>query len=85
MSPSVSNFYLFLHLQVEVQHLHEIAGITASIGLTDNPIINFSGVIGNNKIAVGADISLDTTIGDLTKYNLALSITNADLIASLNL
>lgn len=71
--------------KVEVQHLHEIAGITASIGLTANPIINFSGVIGTNKIAVGADLSLDTTIGDLTKYNLALSITNADLIASLNL
>lgn len=71
--------------KVELQHLHEIAGITATIGLTANPIINFSGVIGNNKIAVGADLSLDTTIGDLTKYNLALSITNTDFIASLNL
>ncbi|PKU71006.1 Mitochondrial outer membrane protein porin 3 [Dendrobium catenatum] len=70
---------------VEVQHLHEIASFTTSIELTANPIINFSGVIGTNKIAVGAHLLLDTTIGELTKYNLALSITNAELIASLHL
>ncbi|XP_028554227.1 mitochondrial outer membrane porin-like [Dendrobium catenatum] len=71
--------------KVEVQHLHEIASFTTSIELTANPIINFSGVIGTNKIAVGAHLLLDTTIGELTKYNLALSITNAELIASLHL
>ncbi|XP_020594291.1 mitochondrial outer membrane porin-like, partial [Phalaenopsis equestris] len=72
-------------LQVELQYLHDYTGINASLGLTANPVVNFAGTIGSNKLAVGADVSLDTATGNFTKYNAALSITNADLIASLNL
>ncbi|KAG0448136.1 hypothetical protein HPP92_027986 [Vanilla planifolia] len=71
--------------KVELQYLHDYAGVTTSLGLTANPIINFSGVVGTNTLAVGADVSLDTASGNFTKYNAALSITNADLVASLNL
>ncbi|KAG0495177.1 hypothetical protein HPP92_006171 [Vanilla planifolia] len=71
--------------KVELQYLHDYAGVTTSLGLTANPIINFSGVFGTNSLAVGADVSLDTASGNFTKYNAALSITNADLVASLNL
>ena len=70
-------------LQVELQYLHENAGISASIGLTASPIVNFSGVAGNNTVALGTDVYFDTASGNLTKYNAALSFSTTDLIASL--
>ncbi|CAO2829642.1 unnamed protein product [Amaranthus hypochondriacus] len=70
--------------KVELQYLHEYAGISTSIGLTANPIANFSGVIGNSTLALGTDLSFDTASGNFTKCNAGLSFTNADLIASLN-
>ncbi|KAG8049609.1 hypothetical protein GUJ93_ZPchr0009g2451 [Zizania palustris] len=69
----------------ELQYLHDYAGVNASIGLTANPIVNLSSVFGTKSLAVGADVSLDTATGNLTKYNAGLSFINQDLIASLNL
>ncbi|XP_018823011.2 mitochondrial outer membrane protein porin of 34 kDa [Juglans regia] len=71
--------------KVELQYLHDYAGISTSVGLTANPIVNFSGVIGTNLVALGTDLSFDSKTGDFTKYNAGLSFTNADLIASLTL
>ncbi|KAJ6813691.1 mitochondrial outer membrane protein porin 1-like [Iris pallida] len=68
--------------KVELQYLHEYAGVNASIGLTANPVVNLSSVFGTNVLSVGADVSLDTATGNFTKYNAGLSITNTDLIAS---
>ncbi|KAK9707288.1 hypothetical protein RND81_07G186900 [Saponaria officinalis] len=70
--------------KVELQYLHEYAGVSTSIGLTANPIVNFSGVIGNGNVALGTDLSFDTASGNFTKCNAGLNYTNADLIASLN-
>ncbi|GER41447.1 voltage-dependent anion channel [Striga asiatica] len=70
---------------VELQYLHEYAGISTSLGLTAKPIVNFSGVAGNQNAAFGTDISFDTATGNFTKYNAGISFTNADLIASLTL
>ncbi|XP_016690478.1 mitochondrial outer membrane protein porin of 34 kDa [Gossypium hirsutum] len=71
--------------KIELQYLHEYARISSSIGLTTNPIVNFSGVFGTNVLALGTDISFDTKFGNFTKCNAGLSFTNADLIASLSL
>ncbi|KAG2404110.1 Outer plastidial membrane protein [Vigna angularis] len=71
--------------KVELQYLHDYAGISTSVGLTANPIVNFSGVVGTNVLALGADLSFDTKIGELTKSNAGLSFTKDDLIASLTL
>ncbi|KAG5621641.1 hypothetical protein MTR67_008533 [Solanum verrucosum] len=71
--------------KLEVQYLHDYAGICTSVGLTANPIVNFSGVVGTNIVALGTDVSFDTKTGDFTKCNAGLSFTNADLVASLNL
>lgn len=67
---------------MEVQYFHENAGISTSIGLAAKPLVNFSGVAGNNTVALGTDISFDTSTGDFTKYNVGLSFSTADLIAS---
>ncbi|XP_062111698.1 mitochondrial outer membrane protein porin of 36 kDa [Humulus lupulus] len=71
--------------KVELQYQHEYAGISTSIGLTANPSVNFSGVIGNNSLAVGTDLSFDTASGNFTKFNTGLNFTHSDLIASLTL
>ncbi|GKV22436.1 hypothetical protein SLEP1_g32310 [Rubroshorea leprosula] len=71
--------------KVELQYQHEYAGISTGIGLTANPIVNFSGVVGNNVLSLGTDLSFDTATGNFTKCNAGLSFTHADLIASLNL
>ncbi|KAK6922066.1 Eukaryotic porin/Tom40 [Dillenia turbinata] len=71
--------------KVELQYLHEYAGISTSIGLTATPVVNFAGVVGNDVFSVGTDLSFDTASGNLTKYNAGLSFSNADLISSLTL
>lgn len=71
--------------KVELQYQHEYAGISAGIGLTASPFVNFSGVIGYNALALGTDLAFDTASGNFTKCNAALSFTHEDLIASLNL
>ncbi|CAM8996761.1 unnamed protein product [Rhodiola kirilowii] len=71
--------------KVELQYLHEHAGISASVGLTANPIINLSGVIGSNGVSLGGDVSYDTKIGDFIKCNAGFGFSNADLIAAFTL
>ncbi|KAL9274919.1 Mitochondrial outer membrane protein porin of 36 kDa-like protein [Drosera capensis] len=71
--------------KLELQYLHEYAGLSSSIGLTASPIVNFSGVIGTNLVALGADVAFDTAVGDFTKVNAGLSFTNSDLVAALTL
>ncbi|XP_043723833.1 mitochondrial outer membrane protein porin of 36 kDa-like [Telopea speciosissima] len=71
--------------KVELQYLHDYTGISTSIGLTANPIVNFSGVVGSNTVALGTDVAFDTASGNFIKYNVGLNFTNDDLIASLSL
>ncbi|CAI9272725.1 unnamed protein product [Lactuca saligna] len=71
--------------KLELQYLHDYAGICTSVGLTANPIVNFSGVVGTNVSSIGTDVSFDTKTGNFTKYNAGISFSNADLIAALTL
>ncbi|KAH1098363.1 hypothetical protein J1N35_015284 [Gossypium stocksii] len=71
--------------KVPNQRSGKYAGISSSIGLTANPIVNFSGVLGINFLALGTDISFDMKTRNFTKRNARLSFTNVDLIASLAL
>jgi voltage-dependent anion channel protein 2 len=71
--------------KLELQYLHDYAGVSSSVGLTANPVVNFSGVVGTDVVAIGTDVSFDTKEGTLTKFNAGLSFTNADLIAALTL
>lgn len=68
---------------MELQYQHEYAGISTSLGLTATPVVNFSGVIGNNALALGMDVSFDTAYGNFTKCNAGFSYYNTDLVASL--
>ncbi|CAG7891670.1 unnamed protein product [Brassica rapa] len=71
--------------KVELQYLHDYAGICTSVGLTASPIVNFSGVVGNNVLALGTDVSFNTQSGDFKHFNAGFSFTKDDLIAALTL
>jgi len=71
--------------KVELQYLHDYAGISTSIGLTANPIVNFSGVVGTSAVSLGTDVSFDTATGNFIKCNGGMSYSNTDLLASLTL
>ncbi|KAJ0753538.1 putative Porin domain superfamily, eukaryotic porin/Tom40 [Helianthus annuus] len=62
-------------LQVELQYLQEYAGISTSIGLTASPVVNLSGVAGNDTLALGTDVSFDTATGNFTKSDKADTLT----------
>ncbi|MBA0550498.1 hypothetical protein Golob_021440, partial [Gossypium lobatum] len=78
-------FFCFFVYQLELQYLNEYAGISSSIGLIANLIVNFSGVLESNVLALGIDISFNKKTGNFTKCNVGLSFTNADLISFLAL
>uniref|UniRef100_A0A0C9S389 TSA: Wollemia nobilis Ref_Wollemi_Transcript_15486_1307 transcribed RNA sequence n=1 Tax=Wollemia nobilis TaxID=56998 RepID=A0A0C9S389_9CONI len=71
--------------KVELQYLHDNAGITTSIGLTAAPLVECSGVIGNESVAVGGEVAFDTASGNITKYNAGLSYVKPDFVSSLQL
>ncbi|KAK3015283.1 hypothetical protein RJ639_006921 [Escallonia herrerae] len=71
--------------KLELQYLHDYAGISTSVGLTANPIVNFSGVVGTDAISLGTDVAFDTKAGTFTKCNAGLSFIQHDLIAALTL
>ncbi|KAG8493172.1 hypothetical protein CXB51_010538 [Gossypium anomalum] len=71
--------------KVELQYRHEYAGISTGIGLTAKPLVSFSGVIGNDCVSVGTDLSFDTASGNFIKLNAGLNVTHSDLIASMTL
>ncbi|KAM7268982.1 hypothetical protein ACFE04_024479 [Oxalis oulophora] len=71
--------------KVELQYQHEYAGICAAVGLNANPIVNISGVLGNNLLSAGTDLSFDTATGGITKCNVGFNFIKDDLIASLTL
>ncbi|CAH9118595.1 unnamed protein product [Cuscuta epithymum] len=71
--------------KIEVQYLHKYVGINTSVALTASPVLNFSGVVGTNVLALGTDLCFDTKVGDFTKCNAGLSFTNSGLIAALSL
>ncbi|XP_010492333.1 PREDICTED: mitochondrial outer membrane protein porin 3-like [Camelina sativa] len=69
--------------KLELQYLHDYAGISTSVGLTGSPTVNFSGVVGTNVLALGTDVSFETDSGNFKHFNAGLSFTKEDLIASL--
>lgn len=71
--------------KVELQYLHDYAGISGNIGLKANPVVNLSGVFGTNALAFGGDISYDTKLRELTKSNVGVSFIKDDLLGAVTL
>lgn len=77
------NSYVFFSEQAEVQYFHDYAAISTSVGFTASPIVNFSGVVGTNVLALGTDVAFNTESGNFKHFNAGLNFTKDDLIASL--
>ncbi|KAG7550698.1 Eukaryotic porin/Tom40 [Arabidopsis thaliana x Arabidopsis arenosa] len=69
--------------KAEVQYFHDYAAISTSVGFTASPIVNFSGVVGSNVLALGTDVAFNTESGNFKHFNAGLNFTKDDLIASL--
>lgn len=69
--------------KIELQYLHDKAGFATGFGLSTNPIINVSTVLGTKTLAVGSDVAFDTASGNFTKYNVGISYNSLDFSASL--
>ncbi|CAM6087512.1 unnamed protein product [Calypogeia fissa] len=71
--------------KVEAQYAHDHVGITGSIGLTPNPLVEVSGVIGAEGLVLGGEVGYDTGSGRLTKYNAGVGFTKPDFSTALHL
>jgi hypothetical protein len=60
-------------MQLELQYRQDYAAITGTIGLTQSPIVEATGVVGSDGFAFGGELGFDSTSGNLTKYNAGLS------------
>lgn len=69
--------------KIELQYLHDSAGVAAGFGLSTNPIINVSGVLGTKTLSIGSDVAFDTASGNFTKYNAGISYNSLDFSTSL--
>ncbi|WCJ32492.1 Mitochondrial outer membrane porin [Euphorbia peplus] len=70
---------------LEFQCHDEYAGMSSSVGLTANHLVNFSGVVKKNSIALGTDMCFDTASGNFTKLDAGLSYNHGDLNVALTL
>ncbi|XP_027126373.1 mitochondrial outer membrane protein porin of 36 kDa-like [Coffea eugenioides] len=70
---------------VEVQYLHDFAGITMGASLTRSPVVNFSSVLGTSSYNIGTAISVDTLLGQLSQWDAGLSLNTRFLSAAVTL
>lgn len=68
-----------------MQYSHDNVGITSSIGLTPNPHVDVTAVIGSEGLVLGGEIGYDTASGLLTKYNAAVGFTKPDFSTAVHL
>eukprot|EP00252_Welwitschia_mirabilis_P014515 TRINITY_DN3184_c0_g1_i1.p1 TRINITY_DN3184_c0_g1~~TRINITY_DN3184_c0_g1_i1.p1 ORF type:complete len:170 (-),score=31.65 TRINITY_DN3184_c0_g1_i1:191-700(-) len=65
-----------------MHYLHEHLGISSAVGLASKPLVDFSAAIGTETFTVGGEVSYDTALGLLTKYNAGIGITKPEFNAS---
>ncbi|KAK4477444.1 hypothetical protein RD792_016667 [Penstemon davidsonii] len=68
--------------KVEVQYFHPHASLSAAVGLSQAPPVDFSVTLGTPTFALGAEAGYETTSGKLTKYTAGITITKPESCAS---
>lgn len=71
--------------QVEVGYLYDFVGITMGASMTNNPLVNFSGVLGYSGCYIGTSVAFDTQVGQLLKCDGGLNFRVPFLKAALQL
>lgn len=70
-------------MQLELQHFHDRATVTASVALKQSPAIHVSATVGTPSIALGAESSYDMKSSTLTSYTAGVSAKKSDACASI--
>ncbi|CAI9112282.1 OLC1v1012706C5 [Oldenlandia corymbosa var. corymbosa] len=71
--------------EVEIGYLYDFVGITMGASMTNNPLVNFSGVLGYSRCYIGTAIAFDTQVGQLLKCDGGLNFKVPFLRAALQL
>lgn len=70
-------------VQIELQHFHDHATLTASVALKQSPVIDISATVGTANVALGAEAGYDTKSGTFTKYTAGVNAQRSDACASI--
>lgn len=68
--------------KLELQYSHEHAGIGTSVSLNKHPILDVSATFGTLNTVLGVEGGYDTFTGEVTKYNVGVSMTKPDFRTS---
>ncbi|RRT59252.1 hypothetical protein B296_00022064 [Ensete ventricosum] len=74
---------IFYCIQLEVQYLHHHASVASVVALKQNPLVEFSGTVGAQGIAFGAEAGFDTASGTFTKYTAGIGLTKPEYNVSI--
>lgn len=80
-----------MYLQAELRFVHDYIGVNAGLGIKANtskefdPIVYFSGVVGNTLFSMGTDLGFDMSTRALNKFNFGFSFNTDSLLTSLSL
>ncbi|PIA33264.1 hypothetical protein AQUCO_04200197v1 [Aquilegia coerulea] len=69
--------------KVEVQYFHDHATLTGAVALDQSPAVDVSATIGTPSFAFGLETGYETKLGNFTKYNAGISVTNPNYNASI--
>ncbi|XP_075490008.1 mitochondrial outer membrane protein porin 6-like [Primulina tabacum] len=69
--------------KLDVHYFHRRAAIHSSIGLNPTPLLEVAAAVGSKDIAIGGEISFDTTSSSFTKCNAGISFNKPDFSAAL--
>ncbi|CAK9226889.1 unnamed protein product [Sphagnum troendelagicum] len=82
---SIFSFSIPDHKYGKLEFLYdqEFGSVTCKVGLSQFPIVEASGTIGKDGLALGGEMAFDPELGRFTKYNAAIGIAKKDFNASL--
>ncbi|XP_020101050.1 mitochondrial outer membrane protein porin 5-like [Ananas comosus] len=64
--------------KLEVQYFHDHASFASIVALNPSPVVELSGTVGAQGIAIGAEAGFDTSSGNFTKYSVGLGLAKPD-------
>ncbi|KAM0823057.1 hypothetical protein ACQ4PT_071102 [Festuca glaucescens] len=68
--------------KVELQYFHEHATFSTAVGTKPSPVVEFSGAVGPQGLAIGGEAGFDTSSGKFTKYSAGIGVTKPEFHAA---
>ncbi|KAL6640899.1 hypothetical protein ACP70R_019080 [Stipagrostis hirtigluma subsp. patula] len=68
--------------KLELQYFHDHASFATVVGMKPSPVVEFSGTVGSQGVAFGAEGGYDTATGKFIKYSAGIGINKQDYHAA---